>query len=146
MIAFWCAAIVVFLIIEGVTAGLASIWFAIGSAAALISALFGAPIWLQIVWFVIISGVTLYFTRPLAKKYVNSKTVPTNADRLIGMEGIVIERIDNLNGTGLVSIGGKNWTARSAGDEIIEKGAKVYAREINGVKLIVTEAREPAEV
>lgn len=146
MIALWSAAIVVFLIIEGVTAGLASIWFAIGSAAALVSALFGAPIWLQIVWFVIISGVTLYFTRPLAKKYVNSKTVPTNADRLIGMEGIVTERIDNLEGTGMVSIDGKTWTARSAGDEIIEKGAKVNALEINGVKLIVAEALEHAEV
>ena len=146
MIALWSAAIVVFLIIEGVTAGLASIWFAIGSAAALVSALFGAPVWLQIVWFVIISGVTLYFTRPLAKKYVNSRTVPTNADRLIGMEGIVTERIDNLEGTGMVSIDGKTWTARSAGDEIIEKGAKVNALEINGVKLIVAEALEHAEV
>ena len=145
MIAFWSAAIVIFLVIEGVTAGLASIWFAIGSAAALISALFGAPVWLQIVWFVIISGVTLFFTRPLAKKYVNSRAVPTNADRLIGMEGIVTERIDNLKGTGLVAIDGKTWTARSAGDEIIEKGAKVNALEISGVKLIVAEAREHAE-
>lgn len=146
MIALWSAAIVVFLIIEGVTAGLASIWFAIGSAAALVSALFGAPVWLQIVWFVLISGVTLFFTRPLAKKYVNSRTVPTNADRLIGMEGIVTERIDNLEGTGMVYIDGKTWTARSAGDEIIEKGAKVNALEINGVKLIVAEALERAEV
>ena len=146
MITFWSAAIVIFLVIEGVTAGLASIWFAIGSAAALISALFGAPVWLQIVWFVIISGVTLFFTRPLAKKYVNSRIVPTNADRLIGMEGIVTECIDNLKGTGLVSIDGKTWTARSAGDEIIEKGAKVNALEISGVKLIVAEAREHAEV
>jgi membrane protein implicated in regulation of membrane protease activity len=145
MIAFWSAAIVIFLVIEGVTAGLASIWFAIGSAAALISALFGAPVWLQIVWFVIISGVTLFFTRPLAKKYVNSRTVPTNADRLIGMEGIVTERIDNLKGAGLVAIDGKTWTARSARDEIIEKGAKVNALEISGVKLIVAEAREHAE-
>lgn len=145
MIAFWSAAIVIFLVIEGVTAGLASIWFAIGSAAALISALFGAPVWLQIVWFVIISGVTLFFTRPLAKKYVNSRTVPTNADRLIGMEGIVTERIDNLKGTGQVAIDGKTWTARSAGDEIIEKSAKVNALEISGVKLIVAEVREHAE-
>ncbi len=145
MIIVWSVAIVVFLVIEGVTAGLASIWFALGSLAALISALFGAPIWLQVVWFIVISAGTLYFTRPLAKKYVNSKTVPTNADRLIGMEGIVTQRIDNLGNTGLVSIDGKIWAARSAGDEVIEEGAKVNALEIRGVKLIVSEA-ETAKV
>lgn len=145
MIIVWSVAIVVFLVIEGVTAGLASIWFALGSLAALISALFGAPIWLQVVWFIVISAGTLYFTRPLAKKYVNSKTVPTNADHLIGMEGIVTQRIDNLGNTGLVSIDGKIWAARSAGDEVIEEGAKVNALEIRGVKLIVSEA-ETAKV
>jgi membrane protein implicated in regulation of membrane protease activity len=113
MVVFWGVSIVVFLFIEGVTAGLASIWFAIGAAAALISALFGAPLWLQIVWFVIISGITLVFTRPLAKKYVNSKRQPTNADRIIGMIGKVVETIDNISGEGQVAIGGKQWTARS---------------------------------
>ena len=64
MIYTWAALIVVFLIVEGVTAGLASIWFALGSAAALISVFFGAPVWLQIVLFIAVSTVTLLFTRP----------------------------------------------------------------------------------
>ena len=141
MIVIWAAAIVVFLIVEAATVGLASIWFAIGALAALISALFGAPLWMQVAWFVIVSGVTLYFTRPLAKKYVNARRQPTNADRLIGMEGIVLERIDNIAATGAVAIDGKHWTARSADGEPVEAGSLVVARAIEGVKLIV----EPAE-
>lgn len=140
MIIVWSVAIVVFLVIEGITAGLASIWFALGALAALISALFGAPLWLQLIWFIIISLGTLYFTRPLARKYVNSRAVPTNADRLIGMEGIVTQQINNLENSGLITIDGKVWAARSAGDEVIEEGAKVTALEIRGVKLIVSEA------
>lgn len=142
MTIFWSAAIAVFLVIEGVTAGLASIWFAIGSAAALAAALLGAPLWLQLLLFAAVSGVTLYFTRPLAKKYVNAKAVPTNSDRLIGMTGVVSERIDNLEGSGLVAIDGKTWTARSSNGCVIETGARVTALEISGAKLIVETVRE----
>ena len=140
MVAVWAVAAVVFFIIEAATAGLASIWFAAGALAALVSALFNAPLWLQIVWFVVISGVALWFTRPLARKYVNSRRQPTNADRVIGTEGYVTERIDNIKGSGTVSVSGKLWTARSLSGEIIEVGTLVTAREINGVKIMV----EPA--
>ena len=145
MIVIWAAAIVVFLIVEAATVGLASIWFAIGALAALISALFGAPVWMQVAWFVIVSGVTLYFTRPLAKKYVNARRQPTNADRLIGMEGIVLERIDNIAATGAVAIDGKHWTARSADGEPVEAGSLVVAKAIEGVKLIVEPAHAENE-
>lgn len=138
MVIFWSVAIVVFLILEAVTVGLASIWFAAGSLAALISALFGAPEWLQILWFVIVSGITLWFTRPLVKKYINSKSQPTNADRVIGMTGQVTERIDNIAATGAVFLNGKTWTARSATGEDIEAGQLVKANSIEGVKLIVS--------
>ena len=137
MVAIWAAAAVIFLIIEGVTAGLSSIWFALGALGALISALFGAPLWLQIVWFIVISAVTLWLTRPLARKYVNARKQPTNADRIIGMEGYVTERIDNVAATGTISIGGKLWTARSLTGDPIEAGALVLARNIDGVKVIV---------
>ena len=136
-VTFWVVAIVVFLIIEGVTAGIASIWFAIGAAAALVCALLGGQIWLQAVWFVLVSAVTLIFTRPLARKYVNGKRQPTNADRFIGAAATVTERIDNLAGTGTVSVGGKLWTARSATGETVEMGTVVRAAGIEGVKLIV---------
>lgn len=133
----WVVAMILLLIVEAATAGLTCIWFALGALAALVAALFGAQLWLQIVWFLVISIVTLILTRPLVKKYVNTRTTPTNADMVIGMEGLVTEAIDNVACTGAVAVGGKTWTARSVSDEVIPAGALVKAESIAGVKLMV---------
>ena len=137
-IAFWVVALVVFLIVEAVTAGLVSIWFVFGSLVALICAALGAAVWLQIFWFVIVSVVTLVLTRPLVKRYVDSRSVATNADRCIGRTAVVTERIDNLAAAGAVKLDGVVWTARSTDDAVaIETGERVTVRAIEGVKLIV---------
>ena len=137
-IAFWVAALVVFLIVESVTEGLVSIWFVFGSLVALICAALGAAVWLQIFWFVIVSVATLVLTRPLVKRYVDSRSVATNADRSIGRAAVVTERIDNLAATGAVKLDGVVWTARSTDDAVaIETGERVTVRAIEGVKLIV---------
>lgn len=137
-IAFWVVALVVFLIVEAVTAGLVSIWFVCGSLVALICAALGAAVWLQIFWFVIVSVATLVLTRPLVKRYVDSRSVATNADRSIGRAAVVTERIDNLAATGAVKLDGVVWTARSTDDAVaIETGERVTVRAIEGVKLIV---------
>ena len=139
---FWIAALIVFIIVEAMTVGLASIWFAIGAVAALICALLHGPVWLQVVWFLAVSVATLVLTRPLVKKYMRGKSVPTNADRNIGRTAAVTERIDNLAGTGAVKVDGVTWTARSADEKrTIEAGTMVTVREIRGVKLVV----EPKE-
>ena len=137
-IAFWVVALVVFLIVEAVTAGLVSIWFVFGSLVALICAALGAAVWLQIFWFVIVSVATLVLTRPLVKRYVDSRSVATNADRSIGRAAVVTERIDNLAATGAVKLDGVVWTACSTDDAVaIETGERVTVRAIEGVKLIV---------
>ena len=137
-IAFWVVALVVFLIVEAVTAGLVSIWFVFGSLVALICAALGAAVWLQIFWFVIVSVATLVLTRPLVKRYVDSRSVATNADRSIGRAAVVTERIDNLAATGAVKLDGVVWTARSTDAAVaIETGERVTVRAIEGVKLIV---------
>ena len=137
-IAFWVVALVVFLIVEAVTAGLVSIWFVFGSLVALICAALGAAVWLQIFWFVIVSVATLVLTRPLVKRDVDSRSVATNADRSIGRAAVVTERIDNLAATGAVKLDGVVWTARSTDDAVaIEAGERVTVRAIEGVKLIV---------
>ena len=137
-IAFWVVALVVFLIVEAVTAGLVSIWFVFGSLVALICAALGAAVWLQIFWFVIVSVATLVLTRPLVKRYVDSRSVATTADRSIGRTAVVTERIDNLAAAGAVKLDGVVWTARSTDDAVaIEAGERVTVRAIEGVKLIV---------
>ena len=137
MTLFWVIAMVVFLVVEAVTVGLASIWFAVGALIAMFTAMVGAPIWLQILVFLAVSALTLYFTRPLVKKYVNGKVQPTNADMLIGKECRVTETIDNIAGTGAVYVDGKTWSARCENDEVIPEGMLVKAIRIDGVKLIV---------
>lgn len=138
MTAFWLAAMVVLLIIEGAAPGLVSIWFALGAFAAMISAILHAPLWLQLIWFFVVSVVSLVLTRPLAKRYVNSKTHATNADMVIGRECRVTEDIDNVAGTGAVSVGGKIWTARTESDEVkASAGELMTVVRIEGVKLIV---------
>ena len=129
----WLIAMVALLIIEAVVPGLISIWFAIGALAALLSAL---------VWVLAVSIAALVLTRPLAAKYVNARTQPTNADVLIGRECVVTETIDDLQGSGAVKVSGKVWTARTGKEGLsIEKGAKARILRIEGVKLIV----EPIE-
>ena len=140
MPAVWIGLIVIFLVIEGLTAGLVTIWFAVGALAALIAAMFHAPLWLQLVWFFVISIAAFAVTRPLVKKYVNGRTQPTNADMLIGQECLVTEDIDNLAGRGAVAIGGKVWTARAQTDAPIPAGTAAIVLRIEGVKLIVTPA------
>mgnify|MGYP003331743346 FL=1 len=142
--AFWIIAMVAFLIVEAVTVGLASIWFALGSLAAMVCAKLNAQIWVQIVVFLIVSAAALYFTRPLVKKYINGKKQPTNADMAIGKECRVTETINNVAGTGAVYVDGKTWTARSEDDEVIEEGELVWALRIEGVKLIVSKIKETA--
>ncbi len=138
IVIIWAVLIVAFLIVEAATAGLASIWFAAGAVAALILALISpqAIVW-QIVLFVVVSVIALIITRPLAKKYVNSKIKATNADRVIGAMATVTEKIDNIEGTGTATVGGRVWTARSFSGEPIEAGATATIKSIDGVKLIL---------
>ena len=133
----WLALMVLLLILEAATAGLTSIWFALGALAALIASFFGGALWLQLAWFLAVSVLTLWLTRPLALKYLNSRRVATNADRVIGAEAVVTEDIDNIAGSGAVHVDGHEWTARSGSGANIAKGAVVRVERIEGVKLIV---------
>ena len=138
MTALWLVIMVVLLIVEGAVTGLVSIWFALGALAAMICAILGAPLWLQIVWFLAVSVAALVLTRPLVRKYINAKVQATNADALIGRECVVTEKIDNIMGTGAVKIEGKEWTARAEEEgSKYEKGQILKVKKISGVKLIV---------
>lgn len=133
----WICAGIIFGVLEAVTVQLVSVWFVIGSCAALVSSLLGAKLYVQIIVFIVTSVLMLLITRPIVKKKLTVKVEPTNADRCIGLIATVIEDINNIDGTGLVKVDGKIWTARSSDSSIIEKGTKVIIEKIDGVKLIV---------
>ena len=146
IIIFWAALMVTFLVLEFATAGLTSIWFALGALGALISAAVvpdpAVLWWLQVGIFLIISGLTVAFTRPLAKRYFSKDRTATNADRVLEMIGVVRETVDNTAGHGTVYVGGKLWTARSEGTDPIPEEAQVEILRIEGVKLIVRPVKE----
>lgn len=133
----WIAAIIVFGVAEAATAGLTSIWFVLGSVAALIAAVCGGPLWLQLVLFFAVSVAALAATRPLVTKLLKKDIKPTNADRVLGGVARVTERIDNDVPTGAVYIDGKTWTARSDNGSVIEPGEMVRILRMEGVKLYV---------
>jgi len=137
MIIFWMAAAGVFLVLELVTAAMCSIWLVAGTLVSLVAAFCGAPAWLQILLFFVVSAVCFILLYPRLKKYVNVKKQPTNADMVLGQLCTVTRTINNLAGEGTVVTGGKIWTARSLSDEIIEEGRLVRAIRIEGVKLMV---------
>lgn len=134
----WLALLVVFLITEAATVALVSLWFAAGSLAALVVALLGGSIWLQIAVFVVVSAVLLLLLRPLVRRYITPRLTATNADSVIGTEGLVTVAVDNLAGTGQVKLGGMYWTARSSTGEPIAKGTLIRVDRISGVKVFVT--------
>ena len=135
----WVVAVIVFAVLEGLTAQLVSIWFVIGSIGALIASLLGAPWWAQGVVFLVLSLVTLVATRPLVHKMSHKVNTSTNADRVIGKTAVVTEAIDNLEEKGQVRVMGSVWTARSQNDDVrISVGQNVVVQKIEGVKLIVS--------
>lgn len=134
----WLVLLVVLVIVELMTMGLTTIWFAAGALVSTIAAAFGAPLYLQIALFLIVSVLMLVFTRPIAVKYFNKDREMTNVDSMIGKKGIVTGAIDNLQGCGQVTLNGLEWTARALQEEgKIPEGSVVIVREIRGVKLIV---------
>lgn len=134
----WIVILVVLVLVELLTMGLTTIWFAGGSLVACILALAGAPLWAQIVAALVVSIILLLTTRPIAVKYFNKDRVRTNAESLIGHIAIVMSEIDNLQNIGLVNVGGQEWSARSSVDEVkIPAGSVVEILSISGVKLIV---------
>lgn len=135
---FWLAAMLVFLAVEGASVSLVSVWFAAGALAALIAALLGGELWLQITLFVVVAGITLACLRPLVRKYINPRITRTNVDAIIGTEGYVTGDIDNLTATGQVKLSGMEWTARSTSGEPIPAGTLVKVDKIEGVKAFVS--------
>lgn len=137
MLIFWIALLIIFVVVEAVTAQMVTIWFAAGAAAAIVAEVLNAPVYLQWIIFVVVSAIALIATRPIVRKLTKAKLQPTNADRCIGQTAIVVEDINNIEGKGTVQVGGVVWTARSADGTVFAKDEQVTVERIEGVKLIV---------
>lgn len=134
----WLVILVVCIAVEALTMGLATIWFAGGALVAAVIAYFGGNVWLQIMAFLVVSLVLVFFTRPIAVKYFNKDRAKTNVESMIGRQAIVVGEIDNLQGIGRVTVAGNEWSARSVNEEEkIAVGTVVVVEAVSGVKLMV---------
>lgn len=143
----WAGLAVLFLIVEAACPlHLVSIWFVVGSVVALIAAMLGWALWLQITLFVVVSGALLAMLWPLVRKYLNPAVEKTNVDSVLGSTGLVTDAIDNLTAVGQVKLGAMEWTARSTTGAPIPAGTVVRVDKIEGVKVFVSPADIPAKV
>ena len=135
---FWFILLIIFVVVEAVTVNMVSAWFAAGSLVAMLAAMAGGKLWLQILLFLVVSGVALALLRPLTKKYFTPRITRTNVDALAGKTCLCVTAIDNLTGAGQVRIGDVEWTARSTTGEPIPVGEQVRIDRVEGVKVYVT--------
>lgn len=125
---------------------LISIWFAVGSLAAMLASFLSAPVWLQVILFVAVSGVLLALLWPFIRKFLNPGLQKTNIDAVIGTQGRVTAEINNVEAVGQVKLGAMYWTARSTSGEPITEGTLVKVDRIEGVKVFVSKAEETADI
>jgi len=135
----WLVFAIIMFVIEVVTTGLATIWFAVGALVAMVMDLCGAPLVAQIA---VMAGVSIVcfvlcmiWIKPKLESLRKKNIQRTNADRLIGKDGIVIVPLNRMEGKGQVKIDGQVWSAKS--DTDIAEGIKVTVKAIEGVKLVV---------
>ena len=133
---FWLIAAVGFLVLEGMTFSMVSVWFAAGSAAALLSCLFHPPFKVQAVVFIVVSVLCLAAFKPLTQR-LRQKPTPINGDRSLGREAKVLTPV-SAEETGRVRLDGVDWNARCAtpGDTLAP-GQSCRVTEIHSTLLIV---------
>ena len=142
----WLGLVILFLIAEGATVSLVSLWFAAGAVVAMFAALLGAGAWLQTGLFLVVSGALLLMLRPIVRRYLVPIITPTNVDSLVGATGLVTESIDNVTASGQVKLGAMEWTARSTTGENIPQGTLIRVDRIEGVKVYVTPVNVPEKI
>ena len=137
----WIGLTAVFVVGEIFTAGFFLLPFGIGTGVAAILTLVGAPSWLQWLSFVAISAVMVFFSRRFAERFTKEPPEKVGVDRLIGMEGLVIESINPMTDSGRVRVKKDEWRATSTDNSKIERNTRVRIVKVEGAHLVV-EKRE----
>lgn len=133
----WLGLTVVLIVIEAITSGLTTIWFAAGSFLMIFASLLKLPLPLQLILFVAVSLLLLIFTRPILKKKLTIKKTALNTDALIGQKAIVTKDISELE-KGVIKINGIEWTAASEDKKSIPAGSTCVIKEIKGATAVVS--------
>ena len=135
----WLAVIIILAVLESMTINLTTIWFVASGLVALLLSFITDSYLIQFGVFVVLGVILLITTKPLLEKSLKQKKQPTNIERIIGMSGVVTEKITKTK-NGEVKVDGKKWTAYA--DETIDENSIVKVLKINGVKLKVEEEQK----
>jgi len=138
MWSIWLIASGIFFIVEMITTGFLVFWLGIGSLLAMLTSFITNSIIVQTIVFVVSSCILIPLTKPLADKFINKKTVPTNSYSLINKRGIVTVDINPIEGVGQVKVSGEIWSAKTDDESIIFQGTEIEVIKIDGVKLVVS--------
>lgn len=138
----WIGLFILFLIIEGVTMDLVTIWFAFGALFAYLVSLFGAPFWLQLVIFLLSTTLMLVLVFPFVRDKLKVGKLKTNVDSLAGQKAVITEAIA-FNKVGAASINGVLWSA--SGEGSFDIGETVIIEAVKGNRLIVAKASQNTE-
>lgn len=132
----WVALTVIFSVIEALTFGLTTVWFALAALVMVFLSFFPIPFVFQIIIFLAVSACLLIFTRPVAIKKFKTGTEKTNVDSLVGKHALVIKQIGEFE-RGEIKLNGQIWSARSENSSVINEGIKCEVVRIEGVQAIV---------
>ncbi|MEE8604676.1 MAG: NfeD family protein [Candidatus Aminicenantaceae bacterium] len=138
----WIAMAALFIIGEIFTQGFFLLWFGIGAAVAGILAILGLGVGWQLGAFVVVSGALFVASRRLAEKISKKQPPGIGADRFVGLDGIVLEEIDNVKNTGRVRVQKDEWRADSETGEIIPEGERIEVIRLDGTHMVVKIKKE----
>ena len=129
----WIALIIISVVVEMLTVSLVAIWFMPAGLVALVLSLLGVNVSVQILVYLACAGITLILAKTLLKNKIFPKKEATNADRIIGMQARVTEKIDPSGEIGEVKVDGKRWSAKMNDGGGAEEGDVVTIVRIQGV-------------
>ncbi len=139
-VAFWLILAIFLGVVEASTVNMVTIWTAISALITAIITLTGVSVSVQATIFVVLSVVLLFLTRPFVNRVLVKKTIATNADRIIGMVGIVVKEINTIDNSGQIKVMGQIWSAKTDDGTDIQEGKHVIIKSLDGVKAVVSPA------
>jgi len=141
----WLILAAILMIGEVFSAGFFLFWFSIGAAAAGLTALLKGDEILQLVVFVVVSGVLFATGKKFANKVTKKQPPGIGADRFVGRIGFVTEEISSSANTGKIRIGQDSWRAESENGEIVPVNTEVKVLRVDGTRAIVQKSKKETE-
>ncbi len=128
---------IIFMIAELFTAGFFLFCFGVGAAIAALLAFFGVDPFLQVFVFIVVSGIAVLLTRPVARRINSKQPNFVGSDRVLDKSAIVLIEVNPSEGTGMVRVDTEEWRAVSEDGRVIAKDAVVDVIRIDGTRLVV---------